>query len=87
MRLNPWQFPSSSKFVFFSTHACLDLKFADNAGLVLALSLLSWLLTLDPTSYSALLAWMCMADYVLLHLALVLPPLVRAHCGLISLSD
>lgn len=61
MRLNPWQLPSSSGFVFFSTHICLDLKFAQNVGLALALALLSWLLTRDPTSCSALMAWICMA--------------------------
>lgn len=54
LRLNPWQLPSSSGFVFFSTRACLDLNFAHSVGLVLAPPLHPWLLTLDLTSYSAL---------------------------------
>nr|KAF6420623.1 hypothetical protein HJG59_009353 [Molossus molossus] len=61
-RLNPRQLPFSSSFVFFSTHANLDLTFSHNVGLVLALALVFRLLTRDPTSHSVLVAWLCTAN-------------------------
>lgn len=68
LRLNPPQLPSSPGFLFFATRACPQ---CDSCACP-ASALLSGLLTLDPTSYSALLAWICMA--------VLCPPRSSFHC-------